>query len=197
MSRRHLLIAGVVVLIVAAAIAVWPPFLLPDQVYATIYGWRYPKVWECGDGQLTDTGPRASHSRYVARLGLLPLDRATDRSYKLCKLPNEPLVLGFNVKLAGGFPLFQDPSPEWLQLKEIEVSVRVIDSRGVVLIDHDGPLVGAWTWSGPYADGAFVYGETRIQAQPADSYDIHVTITPTNELTGVQAHLILRGGGWK
>jgi transposase len=70
-------------------LAIWPAFLMPRGLYELVYGWRYPKVRDCGDAILTDSGPGASADRYVADYGYLPLDAETEMTFRLCALPRD------------------------------------------------------------------------------------------------------------
>jgi len=166
---------------------------MPDPMYEVFYGWRYPEVWECGNVVVTDVGPQASHNRYIAHLGPLPLNEQIEKSYTLCELPNDHLFLGLSVDLGDA----NERGLEWEQLKDVVVSVRAVDSSGSVVFSHNGPLGGRWTLSGPYPDGAFLYGETELQPRPGEAYKLYVTVTPRTSVARIQARLNIRGGGWK
>lgn len=99
MSRRLRITIGAIVLAGVAALAVWPPFLMPSRLYEIIYGWRYPIVRSCGDGTLTDRGPGASADRYVVDYGHLALGTAIESTLTLCPLPRDWMVLGLEYEL--------------------------------------------------------------------------------------------------
>ena len=74
---------GVVGLVLLLA----PPFLLPSAVYDTVYGWRFPQGWECGDALVTDRGPRVPADRFTVDVG----ERSRAEELTMCRLPKESL----------------------------------------------------------------------------------------------------------
>ena len=194
MSRRLLVALLAIVLACGCILAIWPPFLLAGPLYEVMYGWRYPKVWECGSAEITDVGPDASHHRYVVRLGAIALDRDHEKRFVLCGLPEEQLYLGLSVDLRYPRGLWD---AEWEERKDVAVSVRIVDSAGQVVVAHAGPLGGGWGWSGPYEDGAFIYGDTKLEPVDGETYELQVIVTSSSSASVPPARLSVRGGGWK
>ena len=67
--KKILCASSMIIGIVFVATALFVPFLLPKPIYQVIYGWRYPKQLQAGDGVVKDAGPRSAIHRYTCGLG--------------------------------------------------------------------------------------------------------------------------------
>ena len=200
MSLRPKIILAALVAACIGLLAIWPAFLMPRALYELVYGWRYPKVRDCGDAILTDTGPGASADRYVADYGYLSLDAEIDRTFRLCALPREWMVLGLALELPGEDKLHVEVEQfRTGRVRAVEVAVSVTDESGRAVFAHNGPLGDHWVWSYGYPPAsAFIYAyDTMFVPQPRRAYELRISISPSDSSTGTRARLIVTGGGWK
>jgi hypothetical protein len=198
-SRRFKIAIGVIVLAFVGLLAIWPAFLMPPPVYASVYGWRYPKVTACGDATLTDAGPGAADDRYVVDYGWLPLDAEIEKTLQLCVLPREWMAVGLEVDLPGE----ERPDMAVKRVKEhtlrgLELGIAVTDRNGRTVVSHKGAL-GGWTWSYGYPPlSAFVYAiDSMFAPTGRQTYVLHVSVLPGASVTGTRGRLLVKGGGWK
>lgn len=153
--------------------------------------WRYD-----GDGQLVDHGMWEANHRYVLDLGKLDLSDSKPRRFRMSRLPEREFVSGLLVT-----PRTNDGSlPE--DLGTTLVSVRVADSKGDVIMSVSKRL-REWTRTSgfDYAD-AFLYGgddaPSWFTPVNGDTYWLTVSVSPDSAgLPSLQAHVVLRSGGWK
>ena len=157
--RRALLVGSLVVGTVVLAIVIAPPFLLPGPIYDVIYGWRYPKQWQVGDGWVTDAGPGYAARRYTVDLADLRQPDFASLKLQVTSLPEVELTMGFEVHASS-------PSDAILDTKPISAvaHLQVVNETGEVVIDQRAPL-NQWVWSGALHEKSrsFVYarGEQR------------------------------------
>jgi len=191
---------AVLALACVGLLAVWPAFLMPRSLYALVYGWRYPKVRDCGDAVLTDNGPGSSADRYVADYGYLQLDTETELTLSLCTLPREWMALGLALELPGQDKL-DDEVREFRtdRIRAVEVAASLTDESGRAVFTHNGPLGDRWTWSYGYPPAsAFIYADdTMFVPELRKAYEVRISISPAESSTGIRARLVVKGGGWK
>lgn len=151
--RKVLLVGSLVVAGAFLAIAIATPFLLPKPVYDVIYGWRYPKVWNVGDGMASDAGPWYAMNRYVVELANLRQPELTSLKLQLTSLPEVELTLGFDIHASSSRETILDTKPI-----SALAHLLVVNERSEVVIDQRAPL-DRWVWSGAVSrkSETFVY----------------------------------------
>jgi hypothetical protein len=165
--RRALIVGCLLVAAGVLAIVIVTPFLLPAPIYDVIYGWRYPKLWNVGDGVATDAGPRYARHRYTVDLADLRKPGVTTLSLQVTSLPEVELTVGFDIQA-------NSPGAAIFDAKPIRASthLQVVNEKGQVVIDHRAPL-DQWVWSGAVnqRSRSFVYarGEQREIPVGADA----------------------------
>ena len=176
--------------------------MMPPWLYESIYGWHYPKVSECGDALLTDSGPGFSSDQYVVDYGPLSFNETTDITVRLCELPREWMFAGLEVELAGedGFAGEIEQFREGnLQAVDVTISIRTQEGRPVT--SNRGALGArqAWYWSsGENNRSTFIWGDgTAFLPRHGQAYELGISILPSNEETDLRARLLVKGGGWK
>jgi len=112
-------------------------------------GWMYT-----GDGELRDSGPLASHNRYVVRLGSLDLSKTEEKIYHLANLPEANFTVGFDIVARDHnvLPLWE--SKPLISLVRLEMT----NERDEIVFSTLGPL-SVWTWAGRSGEPqwSFVY----------------------------------------
>lgn len=151
--RKALIVASVLVGGTLMAVAIGAPFLLPGPIYDVLYGWRYPKQWQAGDGVAKDAGPLYAANRYTVELADLRKPEVASLKLQLTSLPEAELTLGFDLRASS-------PGDAILDTKPVSAlaHLRVENERGDVVIDQRAPL-DQWVWSGAISrkSESFVY----------------------------------------
>jgi hypothetical protein len=165
--RRVLIVGAVVVGSALLAIVIVAPFLLPTPIYDVIYGWRYPKQWNVGDGVAKDAGPSHATRRYTVDLADLRRSDVTTLKLQVTSLPEVELTLGFEVHASSPSDAIWDTKPI-----SALTHLQVVNEHGQIVIDQRAPL-NQWVWSGAVdqRSKSFVYarGEEREIPIAADT----------------------------
>ncbi len=181
-------------MVLIIGICLLPPAIMPAPVYEVVYGWRYPKIWQCDSANVTDKGPASGIDRYIVSLGKIDFSQEKQYSWNLCKLPAEKMFCGFNITLSKSRAWTLESSAT----RDSIVSLQLYGEDGQVLFEESGPLGSEWIWSGPYDEHTvFVYRDTGFQANPDQTYTLEVQLSPQLAAKDIVATVVLTGGGWK
>lgn len=153
-----------------------------------------------GDGKLSDSGPFASHRRYVLDLGTVDLGHQVRREYKIAGLPTEDFTLGIQTSST------KTPDGQSLSaIKPIRARVRLeltSEQSGKVFEIADD--LRSWTWNEARDSYIFLYGSTRqpsttyFTPKSGESYRLVLeVISPDPAAAQYKFSLLAVGGGWK
>ncbi|MEN8141529.1 MAG: hypothetical protein ABFR97_09935 [Thermodesulfobacteriota bacterium] len=192
MKKQKVIIITLAIL--ALLLLIWPPILLPGFLYQTIYGWRYPKQWECGDSIVTDIGPIASTRRYLVELGTVSTGQKQITSWELCMLPEEKLFCGISVLLSEK----KHWENEQNLASSVVVSMRLYGENNKLVSEKSGSLGRDWTWT-PFFGGesVFVYGVPSFTPKNKSKYRLEFEVLSIENSLDLPAKIVLTGGGWK
>ena len=168
--RKALLVGSLVAGTVILTIAIAMPFFLPAPIYELVYGWRYPKQWQVGDGLATDAGPVHATRRYTIDLADLRRPDVTSLKLQITSLPEVELTMGFEVHASS-------PNDAILDTKPITAvaHLQLVNERGQVVIDQRAPL-DRWVWSGAVHEKSrsFVYARGEQRETPVGAGTVRV-----------------------
>ncbi len=199
---KWLAIVSTVGILVFAITIILPPFVPPSPLYAVLYGWRYPKSWECGTSVVTDFGPREARHRFVVDAGTIDLSTEGISSFSCCEMPEEVSYIALAVSWDER-PIHIGGPVGWRnhdKVSDTQVSIRVSDSSGNMVASHFGRLGQDWTWSGPNGhlrNEVWLYGSgTEFHPVAGESYSVEVLVDNPS-LDKPIVRLVAAGGGWK
>lgn len=169
---------GFLVGVIGLALFLVPPFLLPAPIYDSVYGWRFPQGWECGDALVTDRGPNSAADRISADLG----EQQQDGELRLCRVPKETLELMLLVPSESAGPR---PRIELVRTARTEGAdpIPVLELGTDATWEHAASPVPGWS---------AVRSAVRFEATPKAEYLLR--------LEGVAeggVRLVFVGGGWR
>lgn len=180
--------------LIALGLFLWPPPLMPSPIYKMVYGWQYPKTWQCGSMTVTDYGPGESRLRYVGHFEEIDLSHEKQYSWNLCELPQEKLFFGINVPME----IKRSSVLEKASTKNIVVSANLYDMNKHTLFNYSGRLGEEWFWtSSKDLHAALAYGDTAFISQPEQNYTLEVKVAPLQATSKIMATPTVSGGGWK
>jgi hypothetical protein len=185
---------GIIAVIVAIVLSFWPPGLMNDFLYQSIYGWRYPKESQCEDAVAIDYGPGESRMRYVVQLGSVELKQSVVESLTLCALPEEKLFFGMSFELAEN----RKVDIEREAAKSVVIAVRLYDETNNIVFEDSGSMGEDWYWT-LYRRGnvAFVYGDTAFMPDKDARYKLDFKVLSKEKHDDFRVNIGLVGGGWK
>ncbi len=176
-------------------------------------GWAYQ-----GDGKLQDSGPLASHDRYVLDLGPIDLGRTGQYTYTMSNLPAVDFIVGLEI-------VEVEPNRFTANQPVHSGSIRLLleTSNHEIVISEDGPLKswrrsfvrdelesflyrkGKEHWitnkdgtTSPVSDGVRTdegWG-TYFVPRPDITYRLTLEVLEAQGLPR-PTRLLLKGGGWK
>ena len=176
-------------------------------------GWAYQ-----GDGKLRDSGPLASHDRYVLDLGPIDLGRTEKYTYAMTNLPADSFAIGLEIVEVEANRSTQNPPPHTGRVR-----LLLETPNHEIVVSEDAPL-RYWIWSFVLGDfKSFLYragkehwitnkdGTTSPVADGVRTDEgwgsfflprPEITYQLTLEVLEAQAQprparLLLKGGGWK
>jgi hypothetical protein len=176
-------------------------------------GWTYQ-----GDGKLRDSGPLASHDRYVLDLGSIDLGQTGKHTYAMTNLPADVFAIGLEIVEVEANRFTQDPLP-----RTGRVRLVLETPNHEIVVSEDSPLrswkrsfvrgdfksflyrVGEEHWisnkdgtTSPIADGVRIDEGWGSFFLPRPDIKYQLTL----EVLEAQAQprptrLLLKAGGWK
>lgn len=176
-----------------------------------------------GDGKLSDSGPLASHDRYIVNLGSIGLAKPQVKVFELSRFPDTELTVALNVSTS------KKPDQHLYETKplgSVVVGFEMRNERDEVVISTMGAL-SSWSWGGAidepqwsfvYRGGAFHeipvrpgVGTDVRDGELADDgwgtyftprsngrYKLKVSVVESSSADRqYQVQVQARGGGWK
>jgi hypothetical protein len=176
-------------------------------------GWAYQ-----GDGKLRDSGPLASHDRYVLDLGPIDLDRTGEYTYTMSNLPADHFTIGLEIVEAAPNSSIGNRPPHPGRIR-----LLLETSNHEIVVSEDSAL-NSWIWSymerdlksflyrageehwitnkdgttSPVPDGVRTDGGWGTYFSPRPDITYRLTLEVLEAQPQPQpTRLLVKGGGWK